>query len=153
MNSFSLLDGLTVATPCPASWDAMAGDDRVRFCPACRLNVYNLSALGRPEAEALLRQKEGRVCLRFYRWADGTVLTRDCPVGLRAARRNLGLVAGTVAATLLMGLALLTCLADSTRGRAEGTAWLRQVEPFKSLLEWLDPTPAPPSPGNWHMGW
>jgi hypothetical protein len=35
------------------------------------------------EAERLVVEKEGRLCVRFHRRADGTVLTRDCPVGLR----------------------------------------------------------------------
>jgi hypothetical protein len=153
----SYLDTLRLANPCPASWEAMAGDDRVRFCPDCRLHVYNLSAMSRAEAEAFLRQREGRVCLRFFRRADGTVLTQDCPVGLRAARRRLGLVVGAAAAALLACLALLAGFFGETRHRQEAVAWLRQaepfrtgrqVEPFKSVLEWLDPTPA-----DCTMGW
>lgn len=81
-----LLDNLRIATPCRVDWDDMEGDDRVRFCGRCRKNVYNLSALRRDEAEALVRQKEGRLCVRFYRRADGTVLTADCPVGVRRKR-------------------------------------------------------------------
>jgi len=33
------LDSLTVASPCPESWDAMPGDDRRRYCGRCRLPV------------------------------------------------------------------------------------------------------------------
>src|SRR6516162_8887116 len=36
---------LRVASPCPADWNAMQGDDRVRFCGQCEKNVYNLSAM------------------------------------------------------------------------------------------------------------
>lgn len=74
---------IRVASPCSASWDAMDGDDRARFCVHCTKNVYDLSAMSRAEAEALVRGKEGRLCVRFYRRADGTVLTDNCPVGLR----------------------------------------------------------------------
>jgi hypothetical protein len=42
------LDEIEIATPCPASWEAMTGDDRSRFCGQCRLNVYNLSAMLAP---------------------------------------------------------------------------------------------------------
>ena len=82
------LDNIRVASPCPASWEDMAGDDRVRFCGECKLNVYNLSAMQRDEAEDLVRNREKRLCVRFYQRNDGTVLTRDCPVGLRAIARR-----------------------------------------------------------------
>lgn len=67
------LDTIRVATPCRASWEEMEGDGRVRFCSACRRNVYNLSNMTRPEAEDLVRQSEGRTCVRFYQREDGTI--------------------------------------------------------------------------------
>ena len=73
------LDTLRVAQPCPADWHAMTGDGRVRFCDDCGLNVYNLSALSTADALELVQETEGRRCVRFYRRADGTVLTQDCP--------------------------------------------------------------------------
>ena len=73
------LDHVRIATPCPASWDSMEGDDRVRFCGSCRLNVYNLSGMTRREATELLKLVEGRLCIRLLRRKDGTVLTQDCP--------------------------------------------------------------------------
>jgi hypothetical protein len=82
------LDNIRIASPCPASWDEMRGDERKRFCSQCSLNVYNLSGMTRDEAENLLLMSEGGVCVRFYRRADGTVLTEDCPVGWRAVRRR-----------------------------------------------------------------
>lgn len=60
----------------------------MRHCGECDLTVYNLSEMSLGEIEALLTKKEGRVCIRFYRRADGTVLVDDCPVGLREARRQ-----------------------------------------------------------------
>ena len=84
-----LLDGLKIASPCTVSWDSMTGDERVRACAQCRLNVYNLSDMSKAEAENLIREKEGRLCVRFFRRADGTILTKDCPVGLGAARIKL----------------------------------------------------------------
>lgn len=80
------IDRLRVATPCPVSWEQMTGDARVRFCDHCQLNVYNISELTRVETEALIASTEGRICARLYRRADGSVLTKDCPVGLRALR-------------------------------------------------------------------
>ena len=82
---------LTIATPCPASWDDMEGDDRVRFCPECELNVYNLSAMTEEQALALVQEREGRLCVRLYQREDGTVLTSDCPVG---AHREAPIIGG-----------------------------------------------------------
>src|SRR5689334_15547988 len=82
------LDSVAVASPCAADWNQMRGDDRVRFCGQCQLHVYNLSDMSRREAETLINTHEGRLCGRFFRRADGTVLTRDCPVGVRAVRRR-----------------------------------------------------------------
>ena len=91
----TLPDRLTVASPCSARWDDMHGDDRVRFCDTCRRPVYNLSDLTGVEIADLVRRTEEPRCVRFYRRADGTTLTRDCPVGHRNARRRfIGFVAG-----------------------------------------------------------
>lgn len=100
MEPYEPLEKLTIASPCRARWSEMPGDHKVRFCSLCGLNVYNLSALDRREAQALVREREGRLCVRFYRRADGSVLTADCPIGLRAARLRLARLAG-VMATLL----------------------------------------------------
>lgn len=80
------IDHLRVATPCPVGWNQMRGNDQVRFCDHCQLNVYNISELSKLEAQRLITSTEGRLCARLYRRADGTILTKDCPVGLRALR-------------------------------------------------------------------
>jgi len=67
----------------------MHGNDRVRFCGGCSQNVFNLSAMTTEEAEDLIRRADGRLCARFYRRDDGTILTKDCPVGLQAFRGKL----------------------------------------------------------------
>lgn len=141
------LDTVQVASPCSASWDAMEGDDHVRFCLQCQHHVYNLSALKNADAEALVRHTEGRLCVRFYRRPDGTVMTSDCPVGLRAVRRKLA-VAVAVAASLLLALvgwAAGLALAPRQLSRSAGSpSGLRQVEPMHTIMEWIDPTPPPP---------
>lgn len=96
------LRGLRVASPCSADWDSMAGTDRVRACADCQLNVYNLSAMTAREARVLIRESEGRLCVRFYRRADGTVLTRDCPASASDAvtERRRGAAVALALATL-----------------------------------------------------
>ena len=108
------LDNIAIAEPCQASWDDMSGDERVRSCGDCKLNVYNFSAMSRSEAEEMVRTTEGRLCVRFYRRADGTVLTRDCPVGVR---RAIGLAwARTAALVGILWTGLLGCVGRKTDG-------------------------------------
>lgn len=111
------LSRVKVASPCPADWESMAGNDRRRFCGQCQLNVYNLSGMTKREAEELLNQTEGRLCVRFYRRADGTILTQDCPVGLRAMKRRLSRIATATLSTVLgffSGLGLYRATANET---------------------------------------
>src|SRR5262245_34300483 len=78
MPNLNLLE-ISIPTPCPASWDQMRGDDRVRFCSQCKLKVYNLSEMTKSEAEKLIWEKEGKLCARLFRRNDGTIITRECP--------------------------------------------------------------------------
>lgn len=80
------LDNIVISAPCSMSWDSMRGDDRVRSCNGCNKNVYNLSSMKKLEAESFLAQYGVSQCMRFYRRKDGTIITDDCPVGLRALR-------------------------------------------------------------------
>ena len=108
MKASANIDHVRIATPCPISWEQMTGDNRVRFCDHCQLNVYNLSALSRLDAEKLIASTEGRLCARLFRRADGTVLTEDCPLGLRALRRRVAKRTAAIFAAIvsLSGVAL-----------------------------------------------
>jgi hypothetical protein len=99
----SPLNNIRIASPCSANWDEMYGDDRKRFCGECKLNVYNLSGMTRDEAEALVMNAEGRLCVRFYRRLDGSILTSDCPVGWARLKHRTRLYAAAMA-SLLMAL-------------------------------------------------
>jgi hypothetical protein len=94
------LKDIRVATPCTASWEGMAGDERVRHCTLCSLNVYNFQEMTRDEIRVLLDRTEGRVCARLYRRADGTLLTSDCPKGFQAVRQRMSRAAAAIAAAL-----------------------------------------------------
>jgi hypothetical protein len=89
-----LLHNVRIASPCPADWEKMIGDDRVRHCSQCNLNVYNLSAMTGLEARELVEKHEGRMCLRFYHRKDGTILTQNCPIGLKVVMQRVSRVAG-----------------------------------------------------------
>ena len=135
------LDVIHVAAPCDMPWEEMTGDDRVRFCGQCKLNVFDLSAMTRQEAEQLVLENEGNLCGQFYRRADGTVLTSDCPVGLRAIRRRIARrVAGVaaLAGSLLLGPAL------TSGGRAQDVTAQRSSAKMVKIVGWLRlPLPRP----------
>jgi hypothetical protein len=135
----SLLDRVVIASPCPASWAGMLGDEKVRFCELCRLNVYNLSAMTRAEAEELVLEREGRLCATFYQRRDGTILTRDCPVGLSALRRGLRRCLATVGVVLV----LLVSAGALWMGKPRTAVRLRHLQPFSRVCDWLAPAPMP----------
>jgi hypothetical protein len=121
----NLLDGISIASPCSADWNQMQGDERRRFCAQCKLHVHDLSAMSARDANELLqRGTQGRVCVRFFRRADGTVLTRDCPVGLRRKLRR------AWARAAAMWLALWGSFAACTRQAAN------PVTPTTQPREW-----------------
>ena len=90
-----MLENIRIASPCPAEWAQMRGDGRVRHCELCNLNVYNFSAMTEREIRELVEKREGRICARLYRRRDGTAITRNCPVGVKAVAR-ISRIAGAV---------------------------------------------------------
>jgi hypothetical protein len=56
-------DRITVPAPCDAG-DTMIGNDQVRLCKHCHLQVTNLSSMTRLQAKRLVQQSRGRLCVR-----------------------------------------------------------------------------------------
>ena len=80
-----VLENIRIASPCRADWNEMVGDERTRACGKCEKQVFNLSSLTRAEAEALIVEKAGKLCARYYQRHDGTIILADCTVGAAAA--------------------------------------------------------------------
>jgi hypothetical protein len=95
------LDRLYISSPCNADWETMPGSEQVRFCGQCGLNVYNISTLTRKQAEKLIAETEGLLCAKLYRRADGTIITRDCPIGIRAIKRRVSRIANAALGAIL----------------------------------------------------
>jgi hypothetical protein len=93
----------------------MVGDEQVRHCGVCDKNVFNLSGMTREDAEAVIVAANGKLCVRYYRRADGTILSGDCPVGQRRVRRRKLIVAGATVLVVATG-ALTYALARPTLG-------------------------------------
>jgi hypothetical protein len=105
------LSHVRVAAPCRADWERMRGNERVRFCDQCSMNVYNLSNMTKKDAEALVLSTEGRLCVRYYNRTDGTILTKNCPVGLRALKRRVSGISRAVVSSVLSFFAGMAVLA------------------------------------------
>ncbi|MCA9279782.1 MAG: hypothetical protein H6815_09370 [Phycisphaeraceae bacterium] len=129
------LEDIRIASPCPMSWDEMAGDDRTRFCEMCKLHVHNITGMTRDEATELIRNAEGsRLCVRMYRRADGTILTQDCPIGLRAIRQKMVRGVARVAAILLFGASAAWAAVSRNNDARERIA---DMQPFTTIRSWF----------------
>jgi hypothetical protein len=128
---------LTVSSPCPKKWADLVGNDRVRFCGDCKLNVYNLAEMSPAEIEALVRRSSGRLCGQLYVRGDRTATLRDCPTGRSGIlRRRLGKAAAGLL-VVLFGLAFRFVDRPDTSG---WPVWARTV------ANWIDPDPPSPKP-------
>ena len=144
------LDSLRIASPCTADWATMSGDDKQRFCAQCKLHVHDLSAMTQDEAMDLLRGAgQGRVCVRFRR-ADGRVLTRDCPVGLRRRLRGMWVRAAALVAALWTASACAReGVSGSGGGGAADPAMGRPARMGEAVMGDVAATPPPqPAPGT-----
>jgi hypothetical protein len=135
------LDQIRVASPCKMAWERMEGDEQVRFCHRCKLNVYNLSAMSREEAENLVQEREGRLCVRFYRRPDGTLLTRNCPVGKQEARSK-WILAGVLGGLLTIAMGFRHSLAEQDWMQKLRYSRLGQATPIRQAMDILYPEPA-----------
>ena len=123
----------------------MHGNGRVRFCSLCQKNVYDLSALDSAAGQALVEEHEGSLCVRFYQRSDGTMLTTDCPLGVRRLTRRVAFwAAGMMVACFaacMVGFAAVSGPTVKETGKKAGFARLRQIKPLEPIIEWLDPSP------------
>lgn len=95
------LDGISIKSPCNADWDSMKGNDAVRFCEHCSMDVHDLTLMTEREALKLVRGSDGRLCVRFIRRPDGSVETAEPYQKLHLIRRRASrLVASAFGATL-----------------------------------------------------
>ncbi|MBX9692322.1 MAG: hypothetical protein K2Z81_08065 [Cyanobacteria bacterium] len=121
-SAISLLDQLMIAAPCSVSWDSMTGDDRVRHCAGCSKNVYNVSDMTYREANDFLRINGATPCMTFYRRKDGTIITDNCPVGLRKLRDRYRRLKQFVASMLALVFSSPHALAQQAANQASSPA-------------------------------
>ena len=95
------LDVIQVPSPCPADWEKMSGDEQRRFCAHCGKHVHNLTAMPADEAERLICERAGDLCVRFARdIATGAVITLDYARRPQTSRRRAILVIASILAAM-----------------------------------------------------
>jgi hypothetical protein len=125
----------------------MAGNDRARACDLCQLQVYDIQGLSNAEVRDLIAATEGRFRGRLVVRGDGTVLTRDCPVGARAAAQRVTVFVLTLIA-LLAATAVVMHVTAPPKNRAkavpQASSFVKAREAVTSVLakylpDWLVP--------------
>lgn len=132
----SPLNNIKIASPCSANWDEMYGNERKRFCGDCKLNVFNLSGMTKNDAENLLMNSEGRMCVRYFQRSDGTILTADCPVGWAKVKDRLSVF---TTAMFSLIIALAGGIFTVSFARKPGDAIRRLITPFATPTPRYEP--------------
>jgi len=136
------LPRIVMTTPCSADWDSMDGDARVRRCPSCEKNVYNVSLMSRREIAQLVgRTGQPLPCIRGYRRPDGTIIAGGC---MSTVRRAMGWARFKLA--LAAGL-LVAIWTDVSFARVRSlVAAVEPAPPRKPKKEQRPARPRPPAP-------
>jgi hypothetical protein len=143
-----LLVQIEISKPCPMDWEQMTGDEQVRYCGHCSMNVYDISAMTSEAAETLIRKHEGpnagQLCARMYVRTDGKVVTADC-VKVRFERARL------MTQKMVRRVMMVTVLLLGTAGALFGAAFgIRKADQIGSNSghsgPWMFADPAPPPP-------
>jgi hypothetical protein len=101
------IQDVVITLPCKMRWDEMQGDDKVRFCDQCQLNVHNISSMTTPEARNVLKRRQNeRTCVFMYRDANGKIAVDNCPTMLRQMRLRVNICATALLLTLTWSIAV-----------------------------------------------
>jgi hypothetical protein len=127
----NLLDRINIPAPCSADWDSMKGNDQVRFCSQCSLNVHNLSAMTRKEARKLVAASGGRLCVRYYKKPNRRVQTAASQQLHHIKRRVSKFAAGAFTAALSLSASVAAQTPSqgdsSASNKAEAALLIREL--------------------------
>ncbi len=133
MSATDLLDRIQIKRPCNSDWDSMIGNDEVRFCEHCALTVHDLSQMTRKRARRLVAKSNGRLCVRYTRRPDRSLVTKAVPQKLfRIGRRASRIAAGAFSATISLSGAV-TANARERSNVYQGRAVLAYQDPSRQV--------------------
>ena len=78
----------------------MTGNDQVRFCSHCAKDVHDISAMTRAKAEKLVKNSNGKLCVRYVKNPHGKLIT--APPKLTQIKRRATIAAGVLATSLTL---------------------------------------------------
>jgi hypothetical protein len=125
------LDDIQIPKPCSVGWEQMSGDDQIRFCNKCNKRVYNLSAMTRRQAEALIEALHGRLCARITRREDGITVVASDPVSVPATLHHIRRASPIASAVVSAMMAVSPATAAQTASAAKQPAQLFSQEGAK----------------------
>lgn len=59
-NQRDLLTKVRIASPCRVPFSEMTGDEKIRHCGQCKLNVYNVSEMTEADALRFIEANQGK---------------------------------------------------------------------------------------------
>ena len=84
-----------ITSPCTEDWDAMVGNDQIRFCKHCQRSVHDFSQMTSKMIRRLIAQSNGRICVRY-----SDVTPRPAPVLYKIGRRTSKIAASAFSAAI-----------------------------------------------------
>jgi len=124
-----------ITSPCTENWDAMIGNDRVRFCSHCELSVHDLSQLNRKQMRRLILKSKGRLCVRYSPLNPRPTVT---PVSVlhKIGRRTSMIAASAFSATL--GLSSAMAASNVSRNEFKPTHLRTSISATSSTNSFVD---------------
>ena len=126
----SIIDRITIPTPCDADWDSMTGNDQVRFCEHCSLTIHDISTMTRRRAEQLVARSNGKLCLRYHRAPDGDIIMAGSSGRLHHLTRRASRIAAG-AFTVALSLSSTVVAQQSARASSRASDSMVQKTPAK----------------------
>lgn len=80
------VDNFKMAKPCQWQWEDDGFNDPFRYCGLCKQVVYNFDDVDKPEAMALIYQRENQEKPHLFKRTDGKFMTADCPIAVQRHR-------------------------------------------------------------------
>ena len=80
------IDNFKMAKPCQWQWEDDGFNDPFRYCGLCKQVVYNFDDVDKPEAMALIYQRENQEKPHLFKRTDGKFMTADCPIAVQRHR-------------------------------------------------------------------
>ena len=140
------LDLVKIENPCPADWNAMTGDDRSRFCAHCQKHVHDLSQMSLGDAERLVCESAGSLCVRMHRDEAGKLITLDYEQAVR--RRWTWKILAPLTAIMALGGGWINYWIAHKPAKSAISVIAGKIAPPSRVLmgDVLGPTPQQPAP-------